>query len=600
MKKVSNWQYNQIYNIEVFRNVAENLLRGLNRCRKINKVRETLLQRVEQIFRYPFNKKESPAHELIRKRDCGLALLSVFSERSDVKTGFSITKAIWDISRGRQRDDLKPGFFAELINWVRGLEGKADFQFLHKPSENNTTSGREKAILRSDELDRIWKVVDKRWGAYANGLTSESKLNRDKRREKILNILGGREHDWVNWKWHVKNLVTDADRLRKLTYIEDAQFRVIEKALKGRLPFGITPYYVSLMDDQPSENDIAIRAQVLPPKDYVNQMLSHRNNKSKSFDFMLESDTSPIDRITRRYPGMVILKPVSTCPQICVYCQRNWEIEQVMAPHSFASESEINLAIEWIKKHPAVREVLVTGGDPFIMSDNQLESLLNRLADIRHIDLIRIGTRTLVTLPMRITERLVRMLGKFREIGRRDVAVMTHIEHPYEITIETAKAVDKLRRQGISVYNQQVFTFYVSRRFESTLLRVLLRRIGIDPYYTFMPKGKEETNEYRVPLARILQEQKEEARLVPGLRRTDEAVFNVPGLGKNYLRAAQHRDILTVLPNGSRVYEFHPWEINLVSCQTYLYEDMPILDYLIRLSTIKEDPQEYGSIWYYI
>jgi lysine 2,3-aminomutase len=526
--------------------------------------------------------------------------MSVFSERSDVKTGFSITKAIWDISRGRQRPDLKPGFYAELIHWTRGLEGKADFQFLCKPSENNTPSGREKAIARSDELDRIWEVVDERIGAYAHGLSFESQLKRDKRRKEILFKLGGQESDWENWKWHVQHLITNPDALAELTSMEKSQYRVIKKALKGRLPFGITPYYVSLMDDEPSVNDRAIRAQVIPPKNYVDNMLLNRKAGSHSFDFMLESDTSPIDIITRRYPCVIIMKPVLTCPQICVYCQRNWEIEQVMAPHSFASESQINSAVKWIKEHPAVHEVLVTGGDPFIMADHQLDSLLNRLAKIRHIDLIRIGTRIPVTLPMRITKRLAGLLGKYREAGKRDIAVMTHIEHPYEITPETAEAIDRLRCQGISVYNQHVYTFYVSRRFESTLLRILLRRIGVDPYYTFMPKGKEETSDYRVPIARILQEQKEEARLVPGLRRTDEAVFNIPGLGKNYLRAVQHRDLLTVLPDGGRVYEFHPWEMNLASCKTYIHKDMPILDYLIRLSKLGEDPEEYGSIWFYI
>lgn len=595
-----NWPYKKKYCVEVFQNEAKNLLKGINRCRKIEEVRETLLRKVTKLFNYPVNGKDLPAHELIRIRDCGLMLMSVLSERSDFKTGFSITKVVWDISRGRQRNDLKPGFFAELINWVRGLEGKADFQFLLKPPENSTAAGEEKAVVRSDELDRIWKVVDNRLGAYANGLTSELQLNRDKRRKKILFMLGGKEHDWDNWKWHIRNLITNADSLGKLTHINNSQYGIIKKALKGRLPFGITPYYVSLMDDEPSENDRAIRAQVIPSKNYVNNMLSRRKEESHSFDFMMESDTSPIDRITRRYPGVVIIKPILTCPQICVYCQRNWEIEQVMAPHSFASESEIDLAIKWIKKHPAIHEVLVTGGDPFIMTDNQLDSLLNRLADIKHVDLIRIGTRIPVTLPMRVTKRLAELLGRYREIGKRDIAVMTHIEHPSEITLETAQAVDMLRRQGISVYNQQVYTFYVSRRFESTLLRVLLRRIGIDPYYTFMPKGKEETNDYRVPLARILQEQKEEARLVPGLRRTDEAVFNIPGLGKNYLRALQHRDLLTVLPDGKRVYEFYPWEMNLVNCETYIYEDIPILDYLIRLSKLGEDPEEYGSIWFYI
>jgi lysine 2,3-aminomutase len=128
---------------------------------------------------------------------------------------------------------------------------------------------------------------------------------------------------------------------------------------------------------------------------------------------------------------------------------------------------------------------------------------------------------------------------------------------------------------------------------------MLLRRCGIDPYYTFLPKGKDETRGYRVPIARLLQEQKEEARLLPGSRRTDEPVYNLPGLGKNYLRALQHRDLLSVLPDGSRLYEFHPWEKNVVRRDTYVGADVPILDYLQRLAAIGEDTRDYGSIWYY-
>jgi len=200
---------------------------------------------------------------------------------------------------------------------------------------------------------------------------------------------------------------------------------------------------------------------------------------------------------------------------------------------------------------------------------------------------------------MRITSALAHALGALRDPGRREVAIVTHVEHPYEITPEMVVAVDRLRRSGIGVYNQLVFSFFVSRRFEAAKLRMLLRVAGIDPYYTFVPKGKAETHAYRVPLARILQEQKEEARLLPGLRRTDEPVYNVPGLGKNYLRAFQHRDLISVLPSGARVYDFHPWEKGIASCDPYVAADVPIVEYLQRLQDLGEDPAEYASIWYY-
>jgi lysine 2,3-aminomutase len=160
-------------------------------------------------------------------------------------------------------------------------------------------------------------------------------------------------------------------------------------------------------------------------------------------------------------------------------------------------------------------------------------------------------------------------------------------------------AIDRLRRHGIAVYNQLVYTFYVSRCFEAARLRLLLKRCGVDPYYTFAPKGKAETRAYRVPLARLLQEQKEEARLLPGLRRTDEVVYNVPGLGKNHLRAFQHRDLVSILPDGARVYELHPWEDRGTRRQPYIGTDVPIYEYLTLLAASGETPEDYGSIWYY-
>jgi lysine 2,3-aminomutase len=234
-----------------------------------------------------------------------------------------------------------------------------------------------------------------------------------------------------------------------------------------------------------------------------------------------------------------------------------------------------------------------------VLSDSKLEELLKQIASIDHIERIRIGSRTPVTLPMRITDDLAEILAGLRVPGKREVALVTHVEHPYEVTPDLVDAIDKLKRRGISAYNQMVFTFENSRRFEAALLRKVIKRAGIDPYYTFNMKGKEETERFRVPMARLLQEQKEEARLLSGLDRTDEAVYNVPRLGKNYLRAAQHRDLIGILPDGSRVYEFHPWEKQMMLQEIFVIPDVPILQYLERLEERGEDPRDYESIWYY-
>jgi lysine 2,3-aminomutase len=190
-------------------------------------------------------------------------------------------------------------------------------------------------------------------------------------------------------------------------------------------------------------------------------------------------------------------------------------------------------------------------------------------------------------------------VARFHEPGKRELLVVTHFENAYEITPQSMDAVQKFRRQGMEVYNQLVYTFYNSRKFEAVFLRNKLRSIGVAPYYTFNTKGKEETDDYRVPIARLLQEQKEEARLYPGTVRTDEIVFNVPGLGKNYLKAAQHHDMISIWPNGRRVYEFHPWEKKLFLVNTFVYTDVSIYEYLRRLKAVGETISDYRSIWYY-
>jgi lysine 2,3-aminomutase len=319
----------------------------------------------------------------------------------------------------------------------------------------------------------------------------------------------------------------------------------------------------------------------------------------RSLDFMGEQDSSPVDLITRRYPMISIIKPFNTCAQICVYCQRNWEIECVLEPKAMAGRRKLDIALNWFDKHKSIGDVLISGGDPLIMKDSQIQYILDALSSKKHIYRIRIGSRTPVVLPMRFTDSLVEILGKYHKPPHLEIALVTHFEHSYEITPDSLQAVQKLRQAGISVYNQQVYTMENSRRYELAKLRRDLKSIGIDPYYTFNMKGKEETRRYMVPVARILQERKEETRLLPGLDRTDEPIFNLPRLGKNYLRAARDRRMVMILPDGSRVYEFHPWEKNIEPVPPYNYVDVPIYDYLEELGDRGEDIREYRTIWYY-
>jgi lysine 2,3-aminomutase len=543
-----------------------------------------------------------PPLKWVLKTEAIRVFRKILSRRDEKLAGYSFLNYIHNIINKKDLKGIEkpsPDFYAELEHLVRGASGKAEV-YPEKIPGFVKQSGEQAARLRSKDLSRMAKKADSFLNRYPTGLDKEVKRKRSQNSQRILNYFNATEYEWGKWKWHTRHIIKDADTLKALVKLTDEEYKAVKLANKYKIPFGITPYYLSLMDyDSSRKYDYAVRAQVIPSLQYIKKHKKFKENKDVSMDFMLERDTSPIEGITRRYPKIVILKPILTCPQICVYCQRNWEIEDVYSRHAVLSKEKLEKALQWISDTPEVTEVLITGGDPLLLSNAKLENMLFKLSRIDHLKRIRIGTRIPVTLPQRITDSLIKDINHFHHPGKREILIITHFEHPYEISSLSMRAIQKFRQSGIEVYNQLVYTFYNSRKFEAAALRDQLRLIGVTPYYTFNTKGKEETDDFRVPIARLLQEQKEEARLMPGSVRTDEVVFNVPGLGKNYLRAAQHHDVISILPDGRRVYEFHPWEKKLSLADTYIYTDVSIPRYLQRLKAGGENIADYKSIWYY-
>jgi len=575
----------------------------------LEKARDALFSYLERAEREIF-KVDNDLHILEKAtvRECIRAFKSIIGPVNEYRTGVSALDYLWKLARGKREElvhEVSVGFLLEFINLFRGVAGRSNIYFETKEARKGIPDffkleGRQAAAVRMEILDEMGATIQKYFKKYSSGLDADVVNWRKENRARILSYFGGSEPDWNDYTWHLKHVIKDAQPLLSLIELTAEQQEAIKKAHSNRIPFGITPYYLSLMDRHLAIGyDHAVRAQVIPPPDYVDKMSGHRADRGIIFDFMGEHDTSPIELVTRRYPCIAILKPFNTCAQICVYCQRNWEIDEVLASGAMASKKSLEEALSWFDSHRSVGDVLITGGDPCIMRDEPLRRILEELAKKDHIYRIRIGTRTPVVLPMRWTDDLVELISGFHQPGRREVAVVTHFEHSYEITPEAMQAVQKIRRAGMGVYNQEVFTVENSRRFESVKLRRDLRLIGVDPYYTFNMKGKEETRRYMVPIARILQERKEEARLLPGLERTDEPVFNVPKLGKNHLRAWQDHRLVMVLPDGSRVYEFHPWEKNITPVPPYNYIDVPIYDYLEELAARGENIRDYRTIWFY-
>jgi len=538
--------------------------------------------------------------ERVNALSCLQALRNIISRRNEKRAGCSTLFEVWKIIQSEMEVPYQRRLMLiDFLFLVRGTLGKSGIYSEAAPDLSGHTS-QEASRLRSDYLDTIANRCIGRVLTYSTGLDESVIRSREKQRQLILNVLGGDINDWYNYRWHLANILTDADVISQIIELSPMEEESILLAKKLGVQFGISPYYLSLMDPKiGTETDHAVRAQVIPKLDSLRVMAELKKTGSTKFlDFMKEEFTSPISLVTRRYPMIAIFKPYNSCAQFCTYCQRNWEIE---APTDGGRDPEsIEAAMRWFEGHRAISEVLVTGGDPLILEDGLLQEMLDRFGGMRHVKHLRLGTRLPVVLPMRFTEHLISILVEANRPPELEISVVTHFEHPYEISPDALKSVQDLRKTGIMVYNQQVFTFENCRRFETVALRLALKQIGVDPYYTFNTKGKEETDHFRVPIARILQERKEEARLIPGLSRTDEPVFNIPGLGKNHLRAWQHHDLIMISPEGERVYEFHPWEKNIALAPTYVYRDVPIARFLQRMSERGEPIEEYESIWYYL
>ena len=539
---------------------------------------------------------------------------NLLSLENEAIVGFSTLEALWRLARGHDDEEIEPGFieeFAHLLCAINGRSGIGRGWFdgqggdrLAEPEGEFPRTGRRAAMERSRFLDGLADEVWRQVAAFSSGLDPEIVRKRGENRRRIVDAFDATNSDWNDPDWQAKHVLKGEDgaaRLRELIPLRSEELAAVRLAVQCGVPWGITPYYLSLFDFESAERteDGQVRSQVIPPLHTVRRMIEHRQDRSRVLDFMRERDTSPADRVTRRYPTVAVFKVSDTCPQICTYCQRNWEISDAMVFERIPSAEELDPALAWFQEHPGITDVLLTGGDPLVLDDRVLEHLLRRLAAMEHVRNVRIGTRVPVTMPMRITEELADRLGSYIAPGRRNLALVTHVESAYEVTPELASAVDRLRRRGVQIYNQQVFTIETSRRFQTVATRVALREVGIDPYYTFYAKGKEEHRDHLVPIARLLQERKEEARLLPGVFRTDEAVFNVPGLGKSHLRAKQDRELIAVRPDGRRIYLFHPWEKGIAPVGPWPYVDVSIHEYLERLAQLGEDPSDYESIWTY-
>ena len=398
---------------------------------------------------------------------------------------------------------------------------------------------RKKSLIRSNELDKIAIDDNKHKSKVRLGCSESSKRLYENNKNKILNELNASQEDWENPKWQLKNRISDVDEILKYTDLSKKDYDDIRK-VSEKHRFAITPYYFSLIDF--SNPNCPIKLQSVPS---IKEL-----DESGQLDPMCEEQSNPSGRITRRYPNKLIINVTNACPMYCRHCQRRRLIGNFdkHTPKEYIDES-----IDFIANHEAIREVLVTGGDALLLSNNQLENIFEKLSQISHVDVIRVGTRTLATLPFRIDNDLAVLLRKYR------VQLSTHFNHACEITPQAVSAVDMLVDHGVLVRNQMVLLHNVNDdKYCIQETNEELQKYRVIPYYLFHPKDVKSTKHFQVDISKGLEIMKHLEGRTSGMCKPTY-VYNSPGgLGKIPLVPMEN---IEQVKNG---YKLTTWENKII------------------------------------
>jgi lysine 2,3-aminomutase len=275
--------------------------------------------------------------------------------------------------------------------------------------------------------------------------------------------------EWLDWKWQYRNRITDVIGLAEILSIGDEENQEITKCLSG-FRMAVTPYYASLID--PCNPSCPLRMQAVPSIDET-RVFPWENE-----DPLKEEQYSPAANIVRRYPDRVLFLVTRQCAMYCRHCVRKRHVGE---EDFIISEAEMAKAIDYIAGTPEIRDVLISGGDPLTMDDDRLEDVVSRLRAIKHVEVIRIGTRAPVTMPMRVTADLLSMLKKYHPIW-----INTQFNHPAELTPLSLKACADIADAGIPLGNQSVLLKKINDD-AATMKELMLGLVKarIRPYYLY-------------------------------------------------------------------------------------------------------------------
>ena len=303
------------------------------------------------------------------------------------------------------------------------------------------------------------------------------------------------DEQWNDWKWQVKNRIETLEDLKKYVKLTAEEEEGVRKTL-STLRMAITPYYLSLID--PNDPHDPVRRQCIPTA------LETHQAAADLLDPLHEDEDSPTPGLTHRYPDRVLFLITDMCSMYCRHCTRRRFAGQT---DNECGPDRIEKALEYIEKTESVRDVLLSGGDALMVSDKKLEYIISRLRQIPHVEIVRLGTRTPVVCPQRITPELCDMLKKYHPVW-----INTHFNHPNEVTAESRRACEMLANAGIPLGNQSVLLrgvndcVHVMKNLVHELVKMRVR-----PYYIYQCDLSMGLEHFRTPVSKGIE-------IIEGLR----------------------------------------------------------------------------------
>lgn len=628
-------------------------------------------------FKESLKKQISSSHGSLKVID-RLSLLIEFDDRlvDELSTGEQISihtiRYLWEFLNNKLKENVSADALIDLYHQFLLLKGEPEFtrdQSRIKRQMNRWPTGLDEEVkdIREANKGRIIKSLVRRIERrhspssryqFAEGITDDEKY-------RLV------EEWWKSSRFHLAMAIKSPTELNAFlgNTLSFQTMQLLMTAKKKGMPFFVTPYYLSLLNTTgEGYDDASIRSYILYSEELVDTYGEIKAWEKEDIVVANEPNAAGwllpgSHNIHRRYPEVAILIPDSmgrACGGLCASCQRmydfqserlNFDLEALKPKETW--DKKLGRLMNYFEEDAQLRDILITGGDALMSQNATLRKILDavykmaarkRKANLNRADgekyaelqRVRLGSRLLAYLPMRISEELVDILREFKEkasrIGVSQFYVQTHFQTPLEVTPEAKKAIEAIQSAGWTITNQLVFTVAASRRGHTAKLRQTLNALGVVCYYTFSVKGFRENYAVFAPNSRSLQEEKEEKvyGFIPKEKRLelDEIIRTKRPLGKNLLRflkenhllfASTDRNVLNlpgigksmtfrtvgITAEGKRILCFehdasrrHSPIINKMG-RIYIVENKSIAAYLRQLKEMGEDMNEYRSIWNY-